>query len=310
MSYIEKKNLEKIKLIFGDLKDIELQLIKLLKAHSYQVIDDIAKSSAELNSKINKILKLYPEIKNMDDKIFIKSHLQFYYDLLHKFSDMIRHIENFHKLHDDYYDSIIDFIEDKKNIIEEKYKPIAKQELIAFYDTDTRNLLEKILSDKIKHGEREFFTFGSMEQEIKKISRIAGADLVSIKSAESFKNSNLFNPYEVLNSARSVINFALFFENISEKSNSKEINEFKEKKIEIINRIIEDMKKFLNPKGYKVEIPCKLKEIEIKSLEKDKQLLKKLDLYRTYLHDGRKIKEKDNFITFSIITDAELFSDS
>ncbi|MHA1274387.1 MAG: hypothetical protein ACTSQS_13265, partial [Promethearchaeota archaeon] len=91
---------------------------------------------------------------------------------------------------------------------------------------------------------------------------------------------------------------------------SKEIHELKEKKIEIINRIIEDMKKFLNPKGYKVEIPCKLKEIEIKSIEKDKQLLKELDLYRTYLHNGRKIKEKDNFITFSIITNAELFSDS
>ncbi|MCK4779278.1 MAG: hypothetical protein KAT57_03785, partial [Candidatus Lokiarchaeota archaeon] len=79
MSYIEKKYRLKINEIFEDLPILENYLIELLNRNSVKVINEIASVCAKFNKGINLILKkYYPEIKEMKDKLEIKSFLKFY----------------------------------------------------------------------------------------------------------------------------------------------------------------------------------------------------------------------------------------
>ena len=116
----------------------------------------------------------------MKDKLVIKSTLKFYYDLIDKLTDLVRNIENFQKIDPDYYKKLIEFIEDKDILINGKYKTICSQELTAFYDPTSRANLEKIISEKFLSKSKQYFTFGSLEEEIKKIAQLAGADYISI----------------------------------------------------------------------------------------------------------------------------------
>jgi len=191
-SYIEKKYLEKIFQNFEELKSVENSTLQLLNQKSLIVADQIAKDCAECNKKINLILKkYYPEIKQLNDKLIIKSHLNFYFDFIDKLTDFIRNVENFSKLDDKYYDSIIKFIRDKENLISGKYRKICSQELTSFYDQNTRENLEKLLAEKLDKKSREFFTFGSLEEEIKKIAKIAGADELTIVPVQNNESSGL-----------------------------------------------------------------------------------------------------------------------
>ena len=227
MSYIEKKYLDKINQILKELPTLERTLIKTLNQKSVKNIDEIAKLCAEFNKNINLILKkYYPEVKDMNDKLVIKSSLKFYYDLIDKLTDLVRNIENFQKIDQEYYNTLIAFVEDKENLIAGKYKFICTRELTAFYDQDARNNLEKILAEKLQLRSREFFTFGSLEMELKKI---AGASKIEIKPVGTLDKKEL-------DSAQSIINIALDNDQNGEK----------------LHKIGEEIKKFLVSKGYKV----------------------------------------------------------
>jgi len=203
MSYIEKKYKNKIHEIFGELPSLENHLIELLEKNSVKVVDEVAQVCARFTKNINLILrKYYPEIKEMKDKLELKSILKFYYDLIDKLTDLVRNIENFQKIDQEYYEKLIEFIDDKENLINGKYRTICSQELTAFYDPTSRANLEKIISEKFLSRSKEYFTFGSLEEEIKKIAKMAGANQVSINDVdESVKKE--------LNSARSVIKYSI-----------------------------------------------------------------------------------------------------
>jgi hypothetical protein len=112
----------------------------------------------------------------------------------------IRCIEEFQKLDDQYYETIIDFIEEKENLISGKYTEISTHELTVFYDRTTREELERVLAEKIELGSKQFFTFGSLEEELKKIARNAGADSVTIiDDEEMIKRSDFIdNPQAII----------------------------------------------------------------------------------------------------------------
>ncbi len=236
MSYIENKYHQKIHEIFKELPEKEGDLLELLNKKSLTISDDIAKLCAHFNKNINQILKkFYPEIKNMDDKLDIKSTLKFYYDLIDKLTDFIRIIENFQKIDDNYYEALIDFIEDKENLISGKYRQICRRELTAFYDKRSRDHLEKIIAAKFERRSRQFFTMGPLEEEIKKIAKTAGADEVYIDLAKNFDKSDSFE------SAQSVIKFATSPEDQNR-----------------LNRVGEELRKYLESKKYKVEVKSSL----------------------------------------------------
>ncbi len=135
MSYIEKKYNSKIKETFNKQIELEKDLIIELQRKSVNNVNEIAQLCANFNRNINLILKkYYPEIKEMKDKLQIKSTLKFYYDLIDKLTDLVRNIENFQTIDVEYYDKLIEFIDDKENLINGKYKKICSQELTAFYD--------------------------------------------------------------------------------------------------------------------------------------------------------------------------------
>lgn len=235
MSYIEKKYLDRISDIFRkELPQWEEYLLELFRKKSITISDNVAKVCAEVNKNINLILKkYYPEINEIDDKLEIKSQLKFYYDLLDKLTDFIRNIESFQKLDERYFDLIIDFINDKDNLISGKYKAICRQELTAFYDKRSRENLEKILAEKFERGERQFFATGPLEEEIKKIGKAAGANQVSIFSA---KERNMEEFY-VINNPKSIINYTIL-------SNDEEE----------LKKIGKDIRTFLRSKGHEAEL--------------------------------------------------------
>jgi len=229
MSYIEKKYLKKIYDTFDDLAGIDKKLLDLIEYRSYNKADEIAKSLANLNKKMNLILRqYYPEIKEMDDKLHIKSVMKFYYDLLDKLTDFIRNVETFRKIDEKYYQFLIDFIQEKEELIDNKYKGIATRELTSFYDKKSRDNLEKILQSKIKMRDREYFTFGSLEEEVKKIAKLNGATSVKIEKPNK-------NQTERSENVNAVIKFERDDENIE--------------KIEHIGGAINI---YLQSKGYKV----------------------------------------------------------
>ena len=244
MSYIEKKYRDKIRQIFEELPELESHLLEHLNKKSLTISDNIAKLCAQFNKNINQILKkYYPEIKNMDDKLDIKSTLKFYYDLIDKLTDFIRLIEDFQKIDDNYYESLIDFIEDKENLITGKYKQVCIRELTAFYDKSSREHLEKVIATKFERKSRQFFTMGPLEEEIKKIAKVAGADDTNIILAKSMDESDLFE------SAQSVIKFT-----ISTEDQNK------------LDRIGEELKKYLESKKYKVKLKPGLVITDVKLL--------------------------------------------
>ena len=229
MSFIEKKYLSKINEIFNErLPQWEEYLLELLNKKSLKAIDDIAKVCADFNKNINLILKqYYPEIKDMNEKLNIKSTLKFYFDLIDYLVTLVRDIENFQKIPDEYYKVLIDFVEKKEILISGKYRDICQLELTCFYDKETRDNLEKILEQKLALQNKDFFTFGSLEEEIKKIAKIAGAEKVQIKKAED---------QLLLPSAQSVIYFTSDLDDETK-----------------IRRISEELRRYLESKGYDVK---------------------------------------------------------
>ena len=226
MSYIEKKYLNNIKEIFYQLTDLDKKVLDLINQKSIKHGNEVAKICGNINMKVNSILgKYYPEIKDMNDKLEIKASLKFYYDLIDKLTHFIRCIDNFQRLDDKYYNVLIEFMQEKDILISGKYKAICTQELTAFYDPKSRDALESILTQKISRKNRQFFTMGPLEEEIKKIAKIAGANSVSIKSAEHYKD-------EAFKNAISVIIFTVIPENDEEKLHKigRELQEYIESK--------------------------------------------------------------------------------
>ena len=199
MSYIEKKYKNNIFETFNELSGFERDILNLLNHKSIAYTDKIAKLCAICNKKINLILKkYYPEIKNIDDKLNIKVYLKFYYDLIDKLTDLVRNIEQFQKLDDNYYNTIIDFIINKEILIKGKYREICSKELTSFYDKETRSQIEKILMEKIEKKSREFFSMGPLEEEIKKMARSYGASSVSIRKAEEKEKELMADAYSII----------------------------------------------------------------------------------------------------------------
>ena len=232
MSYIEKKYRDKIRQIFEELPELESHLLEHLNKKSLTISDNIAKLCAQFNKNINQILKkYYPEIKEMKDKLEIKSNLKFYYDLIDKLTDLVRNIENFRKIDPEYYNHLIEFIDNKENIIEGKYRTICARELTAFYDPTSRENLEKILLEKLEMKSQQYFTYGSLEEEIKKIAKIAGANQVSISPIDEFYK-------EDFESAVSIINYTVL-------DDSKQ---------DLLDKIGVELSKYLESKRYKVVV--------------------------------------------------------
>ena len=233
MSYIEKKYNNKISEVFDELVIIEQDILKLFTFKSIEYSDKIAKLCALSNKNINLILKkYYPEIKKISDKLRIKARLKFYYDLIDKLTHYIRCVEEFQKLDDQYDDAVIDFIEEKENLISGKYTDISSHELTIFYDKKTREELERVLVEKIELRSKQFFTFGSLEEEIKKIAKIAGAEEVTILT-----NEEMLKRAEFIANPRAIIQYSVFFRDE-----------------ELLKSIGRELKEYLNSKGYEAMI--------------------------------------------------------
>ena len=233
MSYIEKKYNNKISEVFDELAKMEQDILKLFAFKSIKYSDKIAKLCALCNRNINLILKkYYPEIKQISDKLRIKSRLKFYYDLIDKLTHYIRCVEEFQKLDDQYYDAIIEFIREKEELISGKYREICIHELTVFYDKNTREDLERVLKEKIEKGSKQFFNYGHLEEEIKKIARIAGADEVAI-----FNSEEMLKRAEFINNSRAIIHYSVYS---TDEESLKEIGR--------------EIKKFLTSKGYEALI--------------------------------------------------------
>ena len=224
MSYIEKKYRAKITEIFEDLSKLDNDVLEQVRKKSISSVDMIAKLCAACNKQINEILKkYYPEIKEINDKLQIKSELKFYFDLIDYLTDFVKNVETFQKLDERYYDNLIQFIQEKDKLISGKYKRICSQELTAFYDKRTRDNLEKILAEKIEQKNREFFAIGPLEQELKKIGQIAGAKSISIITP---RESDKY----LLKTVKSVIEYSHGIDEAEAERVGREIKNFLESK--------------------------------------------------------------------------------
>lgn len=233
MSYIEKKYNTKISELFDELSIIEEDILKFFALKSTKDSEKVAKLCALSNRKVNLILKkYYPEIKQISDKLRIKSCLKFYYDLIDKLTHYIRCVEEFQKLDDQYYDAIIDFIEEKERLISGKYREICSHELTVFYDKSTREELERVLEEKIEKGSRQYFTFGSLEEEIAKIAEFAGADELAI-----INNEEMLKRSEFIKNPKAIINYSVY-----------------SRDEELLKDIGRELKEFLISKGYEAVI--------------------------------------------------------
>ena len=67
MSYIEQKYYKNIIEIFEELASFEKNVVKRLELKSLKEADDLAKLCADLNKKINLILKKYYQSLKQDD---------------------------------------------------------------------------------------------------------------------------------------------------------------------------------------------------------------------------------------------------
>jgi hypothetical protein len=233
MSYIEKKYNTKILELFDELTELEQDILELFAFKSIEYSDKVAKLCALSTNKINLILKkYYPEIRQISDKLRIKSRLKFYFDLIDKMTHYIRCVEEFQNLDDQYYETIIEFIKDKENLISGKYKDISSNELTVFYDKKTREKLEKVLAEKIEAGSNHFFTFGSLEEEVRKIARIAGAEEVVI-----LKDEELLRRAEFIKDPKTIVHYSLY-----------------SKDEDLLKEIGREIKNYLNSKGFEAII--------------------------------------------------------
>jgi hypothetical protein len=247
MSYIEEKYTKKIFEILENLVSTEEEIKELLSERNINYSEKIAKLCASCNKKINIILKkYYPEVKSLDSKLEIKSRMKFYYDLIDKLTDFVRNVDEFRRLDEKYFDSLIEFIESKSDLIKEKYRNISTNELTAFYDKKSRENLERILEQNLAQRERQFFTIGPLEEEIKKIGRIAGADDVLIFSRERFHVKDM----KLIEEPNSLIQYSIY-----------SMDEDKLKKIGY------EIKNFLISKGYEALILL----VELVDLDMDRE---------------------------------------
>jgi len=242
MSYIEKKYKNNIFETFNELSEFEKDILNLLNHKSIAYADKIAKLCAICNKKINTILsKYYPEIKNLEDKLNIKVYLKFYYDLIDKLTDLVRNVEQFQKLDENYYNTIIDFIINKEILVKGKYRDICAKELTSFYDKETRTQIEKILIAKIENKNRQFFSMGPLEEEIKKVARSYGAIEVSIQKASEEEKELMSDAYSVI-----TYNFESELSSVNIEDIGERVKDFLEsKKYSVIikpNRIITNAK--------------------------------------------------------------------
>ncbi|MHA1670749.1 MAG: hypothetical protein ACTSV5_09235 [Promethearchaeota archaeon] len=233
MSYIEEKYTDKILEILDSLSDVDQKIKELLEDKSIKHSNKIATLCAQCNKELNLILKkYYPEIKNLDNKLQIKSRMKFYFELIDKITDYIRNVENFQKLDDKYYELIIEFIRNKEFLISGKFTDISSKELIVFYDKTTRANLEDILEKKLKIHDRKYFTIGPLEEEIKKIATIAGADEVAI-----FNDEEMVSRFNFIENPRSIIYYSVYSEDE-----------------ELLKEIGTELKIYLGSKGYKAMV--------------------------------------------------------
>ncbi len=233
MSYIEEKYAEKIFTILDNLSFVEQDIRELLEDKTIKHSDKIATLCAKCNKDLNLILKkYYPEIKSLEYKLQIKSRMKFYFELIDKLTDFIRNVETFQKLDDKYYELLIEFIDNKESLISGKYKEICSQELVVFYDKTTRAHLEEILEKKLMIHERQFFTLGPLEEEIKKVATLAGADEVVI-----FKDRDMINQLNFIENPQSLIYYSVYSENE-----------------ELLKEIGTEIKTYLVSKGYEAMI--------------------------------------------------------
>lgn len=175
----------KIYEVFDKMAILEKKLLDLLIQKPKSLDDEIARLIVDFNKSLNLILgHYYPKVENLDDKLTIRAILKYFYDLIRKLMEYIRAIEVFGEIDGKYFNDLIDFLGDKSDLITGKYTELSSRELTAFYDQSTRSMLEKILQSKLGTGSKQFFTFGSLEEEIKKIAKIAGAESVIIEKAK------------------------------------------------------------------------------------------------------------------------------
>ena len=141
----------------------------------------------------------------------------------------------------------MDFIEEKEQLISGKYREISIHELTVFYDKNTREELERVLEEKIEKGSKQYFTFGPLEEEIKKIAEIAGADELTI-----IDNEEMLRRSEFIKNPRAIINFSVY-------STDEEL----------LKDIGRELKEFLISKGYEAVILL----LEITDLTLDREFL-------------------------------------
>lgn len=135
--------------IFNSLDSKELELKSIFEEYSIQFSDEVANACAHINNSINRVLKLYQNITEIDDKVMVKAQLKFYYELISQLIHFIKSIENFQRISDEYYDKILDFLENKYRLINGKYTEIVKKELDMFYSKEKRAMIEFLLEKRL-----------------------------------------------------------------------------------------------------------------------------------------------------------------
>ncbi len=143
-------NFKEIFAIFNSLETQESELIYIFEKNSIKTTDEIAKSCAIVSNSVNSILKLYPDITEMNDKVKIKAHLKFYYELITKLMHFLKLVENFQQISEEYYDQIIEFLENRNILINGKYTNLAKNELDTFYSEEKKKEIEFFLEKRLK----------------------------------------------------------------------------------------------------------------------------------------------------------------
>ena len=92
--------------------------------------------------------------------------------------------------------------------------------------------MERVLIEKIELGSKQFFTLGSLEEEIKKIARIAGAEEITI-----INNEEMLRRAEFIANPRAIIQYSVYYRDE-----------------ELLKSIGRELKEYLNSKGYEAMI--------------------------------------------------------
>ena len=93
--------------------------------------------------------------------------------------------------------------------------------------------MERILAEKFANSQQNYFTMGSLEEELKKIGKLAGAEDIKIYSTKQMHIEN----FDIIDNPSSIINYSVPSEN-EEK----------------LKRIGKELENFLTSKGYKAAI--------------------------------------------------------